>query len=158
MFRNILVSIDGSPHADRALTEAIDIARAANGRLTIFTAVQQLPSVAFWGPAAATETTAVTEELEREALENLRAAEERVPEEVPVTTKLSLEPVRMALLEAIRDGGHDLLAMGSRGRGAISAAVLGSVSHYVLNHSPIPVLIVPGDQEADDDSSAAPGG
>jgi nucleotide-binding universal stress UspA family protein len=149
MFRNILVSIDGSPHADRALTEAIDIARAANGRLTIFTAVQQLPTVAFWGPAAAAETAAVTEELEREAREILRAAEKRVPEGVPVTTMLSREPVRMALLEVIREGEHDLLAMGSRGRGAISAAVLGSVSHYALNHSPIPVLIVPGDPDAE---------
>jgi hypothetical protein len=32
--------------------------------------------------------------------------------------------------------------MGSRGRGAIRAALLGSVSHYILNHSRAPVLTV----------------
>jgi Universal stress protein family len=32
--------------------------------------------------------------------------------------------------------------MGSRGRGALAASVLGSVSHFALNHNSVPVLIV----------------
>jgi nucleotide-binding universal stress UspA family protein len=32
--------------------------------------------------------------------------------------------------------------MGSRGRGAVRSVVLGSVSHFVLNHTTVPVLIV----------------
>jgi len=41
MFHNILVSIDGSPHADQALREAIDIALADNSRLTLLTSVRR---------------------------------------------------------------------------------------------------------------------
>ena len=39
--------------------------------------------------------------------------------------------------------GYELLVMGSRGRGAVSAALLGSTVQRTLTRSPIPVLIAP---------------
>ena len=58
---------------------------------------------------------------------------------------LTEQPIRSALIGQIADGAHDLVVMGSRGRGAIRSALLGSASHYVLHHSPVPVLIVHAD-------------
>ena len=49
-------------------------------------------------------------------------------------------------MSRMKDSNYDLLVMGSRGRGALTASLLGSVSHYALNHSPIPVLIVHADR------------
>jgi nucleotide-binding universal stress UspA family protein len=146
MFRNILVSVDDSAHAQRALDEAIDIARAGNGRITILTAVNQPPAWAASSVAAgAAALTAL--DLEREAVQTMRRAVSRVPEDVPVTTLISRRPIRPSLMKAVACGDYDLLVMGSRGRRALTASLLGSVSHYALNHSPIPVLIVHADQE-----------
>jgi nucleotide-binding universal stress UspA family protein len=63
-----------------------------------------------------------------------------------VSAVLSEQPIRVALSRQIAHGHHDLVVMGSRGRGAVRATLLGSVSHYALHHSPVPVLIVHADR------------
>jgi nucleotide-binding universal stress UspA family protein len=159
MFRNILVAVDGSTHADEALAQAIDLADCEHARLTLIAGVPGLPptaSAGLSGPAFAV----MQADARSSAEAVLRRARERVPDDLPVTTILTDEPIRPALIEQIKRGGHDLIAMGSRGRGAIRAALLGSVSHYILHHTSIPVLIVhangrENDAVADGDISSA---
>jgi nucleotide-binding universal stress UspA family protein len=157
MFHNILVAIDGSPHADQALTEAIDLAQSEHARLTLFTAIAPLPPLAYFGGANAA-VTAVVQAAQAEAEAILRRARERIPDDVSVTTVLSAESVLPALIERIEEGHHDLVIMGSRGRGTVRSALLGSVSHYVLHHGPVPVLIVHADPREQDESSPTVGG
>ncbi|MBV9423489.1 MAG: universal stress protein [Solirubrobacterales bacterium] len=141
MFHNILVSVDASPRANRALAEAIDIAVADHARLTILTAVPRSP---LWMCASLSvpPPPPLDRELEKESAEILRNAVAQVPDCVPVTTILTRKRIREALQERIATGHHDLLVIGSRGRGAFASALFGSVSHHALNHSPIPVMIV----------------
>ena len=138
MFHNILVAVDGSPDSDEALAQAIDLAQSENTRLTLMTAPAFIPSTVYLTPAINT----VLEDNRTEAQAVLRRARDRVPRDLPVTTIMADQPIRTALIRQIEAGHHDLVAMGSRGRGAVRSALLGSVSHYVLNHSPVPVLIV----------------
>jgi nucleotide-binding universal stress UspA family protein len=153
MFHSILVAVDGSPHADQALTEAIDLADGEHARLTLLTAVVSPPAVAYLGvtgPAVA----ALVAGAEAEAEAILRRARDRVPQHVSVTTVLTKQPVVPALLRQIEDGHHDLVVMGSRGRGAVRSALLGSVSHDVLHHSLVPVLIVHAERPSQPEPSA----
>jgi nucleotide-binding universal stress UspA family protein len=148
MYRNILVSIDGSTHSDQALREAIDIANCTRARLTLLTAVPSPTGWAVMPISAATVIESLATELEQESQEILRRAVNRVPGSIPVRTILTHDPIRIALQDQIATDSHDLLVMGSRGRGAITASLLGSVSHFALNHCTIPVLIVHADGEA----------
>jgi nucleotide-binding universal stress UspA family protein len=153
MFRSILVAIDGSPDSDQALTQAIDLAESEHSRLTLFSAVVMPPAGAYIGAGGAVAAT-LARDAEAEADTILRTAVEQVPGRVSLSTVLSSEPVRRALVHQIKEGAHDLVVMGSRGRGAMRSVLLGSVSHYVLHHSPVPVLIVHADPERGLRSSA----
>jgi nucleotide-binding universal stress UspA family protein len=155
MFHNILVAIDGSADARQALTEAIDLARSERSRLTLMTGVAPLPPIALATGAAAAAIAEAMRGAEAEAERILRVAREAVPGDVSVTTVLTRKPVRGALIEQIKKGRHDLVVMGSRGRGAVRSALLGSVSHYVLHHSSAPVLIVHADRSANPNPAAA---
>jgi nucleotide-binding universal stress UspA family protein len=146
MFRNILVATDGSADANRALTEAIDLAVSEHARLTLFSAVVRPPAAAYFG-AGAGAAAALAREAVVEAETILREAVQRVPHGVSVRTVQSTEPAGPGLIHQVKSGHHDLVVMGSRGRGALRSVLLGSVSHHVLHHSRVPVLIVHADPE-----------
>jgi nucleotide-binding universal stress UspA family protein len=152
MFRNILVAVDGSPDADQALTQAIDLAESQHARLTLFSAVVAPAAAAYIGAGGGVAAT-VARDAETETETILRTGVERVPDGVSVNSMLSSDPVRPALIHQIKEGAHDLVVMGSRGRGAVRSVLLGSVSHYVLHHSPVPVLIVHADPPRAPESS-----
>jgi nucleotide-binding universal stress UspA family protein len=138
MFHSILVAFDGSPDADEALSQAIDLAESEHGRITVVTAASALPAVAYYGSAAGVALQGAESEAERV----LASARERVPDDLLDAAVLVDQPVGQAIVAKVSEGNHDLVVMGSRGRGALRSALLGSVSTSVLHHSPAPVLIV----------------
>jgi nucleotide-binding universal stress UspA family protein len=114
MFHNILVPVDGSPDADQALTQAIDLAECEHARLTLLTIVV-LPGALTtrWVSPDMVARLATDAEIQSETI--LREAVERVPDDVSVSTVLRRAPVGPTLLREIETGHHDLVVMGSRG-------------------------------------------
>jgi nucleotide-binding universal stress UspA family protein len=72
----------------------------------------------------------------------LAEGEALVPEGVPVSGHMAAGDPGSELVKRAAAADHDLIVMGSRGRGAVRSVVLGSVSHFVLNHTTVPVLII----------------
>jgi nucleotide-binding universal stress UspA family protein len=99
MFHNILVAVDGSADADAALAHAIDLAESEHTRLTLMTAVAELPPTAYL--MVGEETGQVSERAHRWAEAVIRQARDRVPADLPVTTVLSEQPIRPALCRQI---------------------------------------------------------
>ena len=139
MFHNILVAIDGSPTAQRALEHAIDLAQALNARLTILTVAPEVPAFARTG---AIDVAALERAAEEEADERLRAALDLVPDSVSVTRILRRGAAAKEILAASREAPYDLLVLGSRGRSRLATNMLGSVARDVHFGTHLPMLVI----------------
>jgi nucleotide-binding universal stress UspA family protein len=136
MFKSILVAWDGSEHAKRALAEAVDLALTQDARLTLLTIAAPLHVWPGYVPPISQA------DLDSAAQQILAEGEALVPEGIPVSGRTAAGHPGTELLKRAAAADHDLIVLGSRGRGAVRSAVLGSVSHFVLNHATVPVLIV----------------
>jgi nucleotide-binding universal stress UspA family protein len=150
MFKSILVAWDGSEHAKRALGEAVDLARTQDGRLTLLTVAAPLRVwPGYVPPVSEADLIGAAEKI-------LAEGEALVPDGVPVSGRTAAGDPGLELVKRAAAADHDLIVMGSRGRGAVRSAFLGSVSHYVLNHTTVPVLII-HDGESESTASGAEG-
>jgi nucleotide-binding universal stress UspA family protein len=153
MFRRVLVAFDSSPHAERALDEAIQLVRATGGELTVITVAPEITDMVLGYATPADSFERVRTQIDSVHRAVLDAAAEDAPEDLEVTRVLGRGDPALAIVREARDGKHDLIVMGSRGRGNFRSLVLGSVSHAVLHSSRIPVLVVRA-PEADRDNVA----
>lgn len=140
MTARIVVGVDGSAHAQRALAWAVEEARYRDARIDAVLAWRSpvyYPGIEFGVLLAPT-----WEEVEAEARKTLRRALDQLPADVEVEPIVVAWPAARALLEAAK--GADLLVVGSRGRGGFTGLLLGSTSHQVVSHAPCPVVVVAG--------------
>lgn len=142
MFKSIVVGVDRSEHARVALVQAIDIARTQQAALT---AVVAYSTVLRWGPVSPLPQSAVDDfvngiQADAQAIADETAA--AIPKEVKSEVLVVDGDPAQVILDQVETGKHDLIVVGSRGRGDAASLLLGSVSHAVLHHSRVPVLIV----------------
>ncbi len=142
----ILIPVDGSEHANRAIQTVAKIARSTVSLEATLVCVR---TGAILEPLFSNDYSVLTLQkldAEQEAqqtvlLDNATqlARELSVPMTEPVRAygNVANEIVRTAKARQV-----DLVAMGTRGLGALGSALLGSVAQKVLHDSPIPVLLV----------------
>ena len=139
MYRNILVAIDGSPTAARALQHAGELARALDARLTVTSVVPNIPPYAY---AAGVSVTALEREAKREVDNQLRRALASLPGGITVSSLVRHGDPEHEIVNALEEGDYDLIVLGSRGRGRVASTLFGSVGAAVHFHTHVPMLIV----------------
>ncbi len=148
MFKHILVPVDGSPLAERALPVAARIARATGSTVTLF---HVLSLQIGYGPYLAQAGSFVEAQLEAESagahMYLDRLAHSAVLEGVKTRKEMILGLPIETILTYARMSQVDLIVMSSHGYTGLKRWALGSVSQRVARLSPIPVLILRGDSD-----------
>jgi nucleotide-binding universal stress UspA family protein len=141
MVRKILIATDGSDSAREAVQFGLDLAdehRAIPFVVYVVPAFDLVPLTGFAvPPPKVTHTPSAADRQPLEAAEAV-AAEKGIE---ATTTLLSGKPADEIIAYADTIDA-DLIVVGSRGHGAITSALLGSVSRGVLHEARRPVLIV----------------
>jgi nucleotide-binding universal stress UspA family protein len=149
MISKILVPSDGSKTATKAATYAVALAKQLNASIIILSVIDQRSLITRTIPASETprHTIEPLDDYLKEAAGRYTDAIKKLCDNNGVAAKISIKkgyPVEEIVKEAKRSK-VDLIVMGSHGRSALSATVLGSVSYGVIhNDKRIHVLIVRG--------------
>ena len=143
MFSRILVAVDGSSFAERALAYAVDLSKKYEAKLVIVHVVLRRFYAVTPSEAGVLATTVFVKEMESEG-KKITAKAEEVVKAAGIEYECKLvqgvpadEIVKLAKAENI-----DLIVMGSRGLTEVRAFLLGSVSDKVTHHAKCPTLVI----------------
>ena len=151
----VVVPLDGSPAAERALPVAMDLADDLGIRIHLVRAIDAASprAVVRVGPAPASAYAAAVEEARSTATAYLEEQAKRVrARDISVTTEVR-EGAPAAELNALTRPG-DIIVMTTHGRTGIGRWLLGSVTERVVREAPVPVLVVRARDESEASASA----
>jgi nucleotide-binding universal stress UspA family protein len=147
MYKKILLPLDGSPLSECALEHGKAIARALDGEVILFMAFEPTGSEIIRGGEAAAVSDivmAAQKEAEAESREYLsRISAKLSTEGLKISIVVMGGPPADEILKYSKEADVDLIVMSTHGRSGLSRFLAGSVARKVIDHSVIPVLIVP---------------
>jgi nucleotide-binding universal stress UspA family protein len=141
MFKRVLVPLDGSARAERALAVGARIARSSGGSLLLLRVVGT--SIEFWPyqapqPGQAQRTVDASLEEASKYLASTAATLEGVPTE----TMALFGPTASTILSVAYAHDVDLIVMCSHGYTGVTRWIMGSVAEKVARHATVPILIL----------------
>jgi nucleotide-binding universal stress UspA family protein len=154
MHHSIVCGVDGSPSSRSAARVAARLARMLNIRFVLAHATEDRPTFPY-------RDARLREIQRRRAIDAGQRLLEDVAADLPGVapeTRVMLGTPAEALSELCSAESAELLVVGSRGRGALAAAVLGSVSARLATVAECPVVVVPTAAAEQHLESGAPAG
>jgi nucleotide-binding universal stress UspA family protein len=140
MYKRILLPLDGSPLAEKALPHAIAIAECFQAELVLIRVLIPLPRSPTTNEAALQRAEKATAGFVRENMERIAVS----VQERGITVQLIVTGGRphSEIIQYAESNHIDLIVMCTRGESGFSRWLIGSVSDRVMRGANVPVLMV----------------
>lgn len=146
MFSKILVALDGSDHAKKALQTAVKLAGRCEAELILFHAMQLGNLSPGYAAMVSRGAREVYQSLAREQADAILGEAEQVAKEQGIERVVRMtkeaDSAAAAVLAAAGSAGVELIVIGTRGLTGLREIAMGSVAHKVASAADCPVLIV----------------
>jgi len=141
VYKKILVPLDGSELAKKALDHAEELAKICGAEIILF---QVIPLMSIYG-ALELVTPIIVDEKQKEAAEMdlTNLAEEMKTRGHKVTAVIRIgQQVAAEIIDFAKESGVDLIVMCTHGHSGITLWALGSIARKVLTRAETPILLV----------------
>lgn len=142
-FKHLLVPLDGSELAEKALPVAQQLALQFDGQITLLR-VTGAPYVPVGGVAYGDLVIQLRDQIQEEASVYLTSQARDLRQQGCNVDECVIEgePVADLILNSIDDLGADTIVMSTHGRGGIARWVYGSVADKVLRRARVPLFLI----------------
>ncbi len=145
MYKRILVPVDGSETATKALVAALQLARESGGQVRLVHLVEGLTPMAIdqYGAAWTGDIIDALKKGGEQILEDAMAVARAsgVPADTEIFDSFG-ERLADAVVDAAQRFEADLVVVGTHGRRGMGRLLLGSGAEQIVRLSPVPVLVV----------------
>ena len=146
MYKHILIAIDESDLAFRALEQGVSLAKDLGAKVIVLTVAEPWSAVVVGEAAIGFPIDDYERSMEQWATSTLSRAEDVAAKAGVTCESIYLKDAHPAdgILETAKTKNCDLIVMGSHGRRGLSRLLLGSQANRVVTQSPVPVRCRPG--------------
>jgi len=140
----IVVPVDFSTHADRAIDYAMAMGKHFGACVELFHVVEDPFGCGGWGSEVyVSDLDGLRERVVKEAKARLEARRAAIPaSNVTLVATVRMGHVAQTIVDYAADVQADLIVMGTHGRTGVAHFIIGSVAERVVRVAPCPVLTV----------------
>ena len=142
--KRILVGLDGSSGSGRALDWAIQVAKLLEAEIVAVYVLELLsPTAVAYGLAPIALPDGWLDDLRRQFENEWSAPLKEAGIRYRTVFETGAQGPAPTLIAVASELHADLIVTGSRGLGGFGELLLGSVSHQLVQHAPVPVVVIP---------------